>query len=246
MRKGGKHMNNLLPVFWAAVVALAAGCFREPVPAYTTVAPETRIYLKESALKTLALEDIRSKGMVYVPLSAQERKAAADAVSGANFAGAWAKLSDRPGPFNPAEIEYLNLDRNVLESVDVLASLVALKWLRLNGNRLSSLPDLSALADLRRIYLADNRFETVPETLASLPRLTDIDLSGNPIKEVPAWLAAKRGLENLSLSRTAISSLPEDLSAWEDMGMLQLGELKLSAEEMARVRKALPQVRIVF
>ena len=86
----------------------------------------------------------------------------------------------------------------------------------------------------------------VPEALKNLPSLTDVDFSGNPIKEVPAWLAEKKGLLNLSFSRTQVTKLPENLSAWENLATLQLGDLKLSAEEMARIRKALPNVRIVF
>ena len=134
--------------------------------------------------------------------------------------------------------DYLNLDRNELTNVDEVASLAGLKWLRLNSNRLSSLPDLKALVNLRRIYLKDNRFTTVPETLRDLPSLTDVDLSGNPIAEVPEWLAKMERLENLSLSRTRITKLPADLSAWKSLKTLQLGDLRLSPEEMARIRAA--------
>lgn len=146
---------------------------------------------------------------------------------------------------NP-KADYLNLDRNELESVDNISSLTELKWLRLNDNRLSALPDLSNLKKLRRIYLRGNRFKEVPRTLESLTSLTDIDLSSNPISEVPEWLAAKKGLLHLSFSNTLITSLPEDLSAWRSLKSLQLGDLRLSREEMARIRKALENVAIVF
>jgi len=193
----------------AAALALAAGCFNEPEPAYKVIRPEQRVYLSDKGLKDL---------------------------SGCSEALAAGKA-----------IDYVNLDRNKLETLPPeIASLTGLKWLRLNGNRLSALPDLSALASLRRIYLQGNDFESVPETLKNLPALTDIDLSDNPIAEVPDWLAAKKGLENLSFSRTRISSLPADLSAWRSLHSLQLGELNLSAEEMARVRSALPNTAIVF
>ena len=145
-----------------------------------------------------------------------------------------------------ATADYLNLDRNQLESVAGVEKLTELKWLRLNENRLASLPDLSALVNLRRIYLRDNKFETVPETLKGLPALTDIELSGNPIKTIPDWLAEKKGLLFLSFNRTQITSLPKDLSAWKGLKALQLGELNLSAEEMARIRAALPDVAITF
>lgn len=136
------------------------------------------------------------------------------------------------------KIDYLNLDRNALTNVDGVASLTGLKWLRLNGNALKALPDLKGLVNLRRIYLRDNRFATVPEALKELPNLTDIDLSGNPIREVPEWLARKEGLENLSFTGTQITKLPEDLSAWKSLKSLQLGDLRLSAEEMKRIRAA--------
>lgn len=143
-------------------------------------------------------------------------------------------------------VDYINLDRNALENIDGVEGFVNLKWLRLNENRLSSLPSLKTLKVLRRIYLRDNSFAEVPEALKELPALTDIELSGNPIKEIPGWLVQKEGLEFLSFSRTLVTKLPADLSAWRKLKALQLGDLKMSTEEMARIRKALPDVAIVF
>ena len=145
-----------------------------------------------------------------------------------------------------AKADYLNLDRNQLEKADGVEKLTGLKWLRLNDNKLAALPDLKALVNLRRIYLRNNKFAAVPETLKDLPTLTDIDLSGNQIKEVPQWLAEKKGLKNLSFSRTQVVKLPENLEAWKTLQCLQLGDLNISAAEMARIRSALPNVAIVF
>ena len=159
-------------------------------------------------------------------------------------------LSDKGLKAVPADLnakaDYLNLDRNQLEKADGVEKLVELKWLRLNDNKLTALPDLKALVNLRRIYLKNNRFTSVPETLKDLPALTDVDLSGNPLKEVPAWLAEKKGLKNLSFSRTQLTKLPENLEAWKSLQCLQLGDLNIPAVEMARIRKALPGVAIVF
>ena len=142
--------------------------------------------------------------------------------------------------------DYLNLDRNQLTNIACVAGMTELKWLRLNDNKLAALPDLKGLVNLRRIYLRNNRFAAVPETLKDLPSLTDIDLSGNPVKEVPQWLAEKKGLKNLSFSRTQVTKLPDNLEAWKSLQCLQLGDLNISAAEMARIRSALPNVAIVF
>ena len=156
-------------------------------------------------------------------------------------------LADLRGQsLDASKIDYLNLDRNELTNVDEVASLVGLKWLRLNSNQLSALPSLGDLKSLRRIYLRDNKFAEVPETLKDLPALTDIDLSGNPVSEIPEWLAKKEGLQFLSFSRTKISKLPDDISAWKRLKALQLGDLQMTPEEMARIRKALPDVAVVF
>ena len=145
-----------------------------------------------------------------------------------------------------AKAGYLNLDRNDLTNVNAVATLTELKWLRLNDNKLAALPDLKGLVNLRRIYLRNNKFTAVPEALKDLPALTDIDLSGNPVKEIPQWLAEKKGLKNLSFSRTQVVKLPENLEAWKSLQCLQLGDLNISAAEMARIRSALPNVAIVF
>lgn len=147
----------------------------------------------------------------------------------------------------PELVDYVNLDRNELEEFPAeLSTLTGLKWLRLNRNRLSALKDVSPLVNLRRIYLRGNRFTSVPEELKALPALTDVDLSQNPITEVPDWLVAKKGLENVSFSETLVKKLPDDLSGWENLTSLQLGGLRLAPDEMARIRRALPKVTIVF
>lgn len=147
----------------------------------------------------------------------------------------------------PELVDYVNLDRNELEEFPAeLSTLTGLKWLRLNRNKLSSLKDVSPLVNLRRIYLKGNRFTSVPEELKALPALTDVDLSQNPITEVPDWFVAKRGLENVSFSETLLKKLPDDLSGWENLTSLQLGGLRLAPDEMARIRRALPKVTIVF
>ena len=224
-------MNRIaLSIIGFSFFIFLAGCFDEPVPAYKTVAPETRVYLKERGLETLTVGAVLENGLAFV--------------QDAGYTNLSALVS---GEFDPKSLEYLNLDRNALKNVDELARFTSLKWLRLNGNALESLPDISGMKDLRRLYLSGNAMKSVPETVKDLPSLTDLDLSGNPIESVPDWLAKKPGLQHLSLSRTRVSSLPADISAWKSLKSLQLGELNgFGKAEMERVRASLPDTTIVF
>lgn len=225
------------------LASLVAGCFDEPTPAIRTASVLNNVYLKEQGLTALTPEVVRDKGQVFVETQARSPEACE---VGATSNGAWKNRSELVKVFAPGEIAYLNLDRNALTNVAALTEFTGLKWLRLNDNKLAALPDLKPLANLRRIYLRNNRLAEVPPTLLDLPALTDVDLSGNPIKDVPDWFVAKPGLKNVSLTKTMVTRLPADLGAWKSLQSLQLGELKISADEMARIRRELPDVAIVF
>ncbi len=225
-------MGRLLSILLPAALLAAAGCFKEPVPATQTVPAEARVYLKDAGLSTLTVDAVYEKGLVYL-----------------NPEGPWTNLSARVTSFDPASIDYLNLDYNELTNLGEVASFTSLKWLRLNANKLSDVPDLSALTNLKRLYLKGNLLRAVPETLKPglLPNLDTVDLSSNPITSIPDWFAQREGLAHLSLTNTGITKLPADLSAWRSLKSLQLAGLNLeSREELKRIRAALPSTAIVF
>ena len=147
-----------------------------------------------------------------------------------------------------ATLDYLNLDNNSIKELpESMAKLTGLKWLRLNGNQLKGVPSaFSALKNLRRIYLKKNGLTAVPEVAKEWIALEDISLDGNPIATIPDWLVAMPKLRAVSLNDTRVTKLPDDLSAWKDLDMLSLGSCPISKEEMQRIRKALPDVAIVF
>lgn len=147
-----------------------------------------------------------------------------------------------------ATLDYLNLDNNSIKELpENMAKLTGLKWLRLNGNQLKGIPSaLSTLKNLRRIYLKKNGLTAVPEVVKEWTLLEDVSLDGNPITTIPDWLVAMPNLRAVSLNDTGVTRLPGDLSAWKDLDMLSLGSCQISKEEMQRIRKALPDVAIVF
>lgn len=223
-------MGNLdkIAVVLAMLTALS-GCFKEPVPAYKTVAPETQVYLKETSLQKFTKDALLKQGRVYIQDSG------------------WTNLSARIQTLDPRKITYLNLDRNAITNIDEITEFTSLYYLRLNNNKLSSVPDLSALKQLKKLYLRGNDLSEVPAFLKDLPELELLDLSDNrKITSVPDWIAKKGGLKHLILSGTGITVLPGDLSAWKSLSTLQLGELNLSEAEMKRIREALPDTTVVF
>ena len=145
-------------------------------------------------------------------------------------------------------LDYLNLDNNAIKEIpESVGNLKGLKWLRLNGNGIKELPAaLASLKNLRRIYLKGNSLAAVPEVMKEWTALEDVSLDGNPIESVPDWLVAMPNLRAVSLNDTRVSKLPGDLSAWKKLDMLSLGSCQISKEEMQRIRKALPDVAIVF
>lgn len=223
-------MRRLLPSLALAAVLAAAGCFREPTPADATVDPNTRVYMKDAGLVEFSVNAVREKGRVFL---GDEK--------------GWANLLDRVESFDPASLDYLNLDYNALTNVDALAAFTGLRWLRLNENKLKTLPDFSGMKSLRSLHVRDNELTEVPATVGDLPELAVLDLSGNPISEIPEWFAKKEGMEHLSLSRTHLKRLPDDISAWKSLKSLQLGGLRLeSIDELKRIRAALPDTAVVF
>ena len=147
-----------------------------------------------------------------------------------------------------ATLDYLNLDNNSIKELpESMSKLTGLKWLRLNGNQLKEVPaSLVALKNLRRIYLKKNGLTAVPEVVKEWTSLEDISLDGNPVAAIPDWLVAMPKLRAVSLNNTRVEKLPDDLSAWKNLDMLSLGSCPIPKGEMQRIRKALPDVAIVF
>ena len=147
-----------------------------------------------------------------------------------------------------ATLDYLNLDNNSIKELpESMSKLTGLKWLRLNGNQLKEVPaSLAALKNLRRIYLKKNGLTAVPEVVKEWTSLEDISLDGNPVAAIPDWLVAMPKLRAVSLNNTHVKKLPDDLSAWKNLDMLSLGSCPIPKDEMQRIRKALPDVAIVF
>ena len=257
-------MNKWITVFAAALVC--AGCFDnkgkpEDVPTViglkalssTNRADIVCVILRgdkgsipQGALSRLAsvkMIDLSERGTATVPPEVLELKGIKEFYFASNGMVAIPDLSAWADT-----LDYLNLDNNAIKEIPAHAgNLKRLKWLRLNGNGIKEVPAaLSSLKNLRRIYLKRNSLTEVPAVVKEWTALEDISLDGNPIASIPDWMVAMPNLRAVSLNDTRVSKLPDDLSAWKDLDMLSLGSCPVSGEEMRRIRKALPDVAIVF
>ena len=254
---------------WTTILAAAlacAGCFDnkgkpEDVPtviglkalAETNRSGIVRVILRgdKGALPATALEGLDSIKMI--DLSERGTKEVPEAVFGLKgikeFYFARNRMEKMPDLSCWAgTLDYLNLDGNAIAEIpESVGALTKLRWLRLNGNKIKELPAaLAALKDLRRIYLKGNGLTAVPEVVKEWTALEDLTLDGNPITEIPGWLTSLPSLRALSLNGTKVAKLPEDLSAWKRLDLLSLGGCPVPKSEMDRIRKALPDVAIVF
>ena len=257
-------MNKWIAIFAAAFAC--AGCFDnkgkpEDVPtviglkalASTNRAGIVRVILRGdrgaiaqdvfSGLDAVKMIDLSERGTAVVPPEVLKLKGIKEFYFASNGMVSIPDLSVWADT-----LDYLNLDGNSIKEIPAsLGNLKGIKWLRLNGNDIKEVPAaLSSLKNLRRIYLKRNSLAAVPEVAKEWTALEDISLDGNPIASIPDWLVAMPNLRAVSLNDTHVTRLPDDLSAWKDLDMLSLGSCPISKEEMQRIRRALPDVAIVF
>lgn len=201
-----------------------------PAEAFNGLTSVKMIDLSERATPAVQREVLKIKGIKEFYFASNGMKTIPDF-------SAWADTLD-----------YLNLDYNAISEIpESVGKLTNLKWLRLNKNKIKELPaSLSSLKDLRRIYLKHNSLVAVPEVIKEWTALEDVSLDGNAITSIPDWLVTMPNLRAVSLNDTQISKLPDDLSPWKNLDMLSLGSCPIGKEEMQRIRKALPDVAIVF
>ncbi len=195
-----------------------------------------------SGMPILEMLDLSENGFTDVPECVYAQKNLEEFYFARN---ALVKVPVRLGEL--ANLDYLNLDDNKLASAEGLGQFPKLMWLRLNGNALAEIPaSLGALKHLQRFYASRNQIKAIGDAVKSWTELEDLVLDGNPISAVPEWLVDLPKLKGVSLNETRVTKLPADLSKWRKLDYLSLGGCTFSAEEMKRIRAALPDVAIVF
>lgn len=252
-------------VLVACMGVLLAGCFDNmsaPTDAVTVTSLEQLAATNRAAVQRLILRgngktvsaadlagmpvletlDLSENALAEVPEAVYAQKNLEEFYFARN---ALAKVPVRLGEL--ANLDYINLDDNKLESAEGLGQFPKLMWLRLNGNALKEIPaSLGTLKHLQRFYASRNQIKEIGEAVRQWTELEDLVLDGNPISTVPEWLVDLPKLKGVSLNGTRVTKLPADLGKWRKLDYLSLGGCAFPADEMKRIRAALPDVAIVF
>ncbi len=180
----------------AGALALAAGCFNEPTPAYKTVPPEARVYLQDRGLKDLSscAEALKAGAVVdYVNLDRNALE---------TFPKELVSLTG---------LKWLRLNDNKLSTLPDLKALVNLRRLYLRGNRFTAVPetlkDLPALTDLD---FSLNPIAEIPDWLAAKPSLEGLSFNRTRLTKLPADLSAWKSLKQLQLGE--LDFTPEEMA----------------------------------
>jgi Leucine-rich repeat (LRR) protein len=108
-------------------------------------------------------------------------------------------------------------------------------------------PSVGRLANLRRLWLNDNQLAVVPPELGRLSQLTYLNLDRNQLTDLPDSLGKLPMLTWLRLNHNRLTSLPADLSGLaQNLKTLYLMGNPIPEHEQARIRKALPNCKVIF
>ena len=100
-----------------------------------------------------------------------------------------------------------------------------------------------------RLNLTDNKLKVISEKLSNMQKLSSINLNENPnlnLRGVFDIVSNISSMKILLLRYNEWTSLPENLSKLSKLQVLDLQGNKFSVEEQERIRKALPDVRLVW
>lgn len=107
-------------------------------------------------------------------------------------------------------------------------------------------PQIIQLQQLEQLYLPVNSLTTIPLELSDLPKLKCLDLSDNPGLATIDNVTKIQSLEQLYLSGCSLTSLPKNIGALKKLKRLGLTGNALSGTEQVRIKRALPNCKIIF
>lgn len=106
-------------------------------------------------------------------------------------------------------------------------------------------PKIKNLINLEELHLPLSGFESLPNEIIECKNLKKIDLTDGIIKNIDN-LTKLPNLESLSLFGNHLKKLPDNIADMKKLKYLGLKGNQLTKQEIARIRKALPDCEIIY
>jgi Leucine-rich repeat (LRR) protein len=117
--------------------------------------------------------------------------------------------------------------------------------LRLFEKRITILPpEIGKMVHLRKLMLYNNRIKTIPPEIGKLKHLEWLWLGGNRLTSLPPEFGNLTNLTHLWIGRNPFTKLPPELANLKTLQVLSLEGTGISAAEIERLKKALPNCEI--
>jgi len=139
------------------------------------------------------------------------------------------KLSDLP-PLKLADLEYLDLSSNMLQSKESLNELKKLKVLILAGNRLNGVLTVDQFPELRELILHHNYITHLDVKLDQLEKL---NISHNRLVKSPGLIKCRLSELHMEKNRIDKAEFPEFLH--QSLRVLSLEEVRLSKNDIKSI-----------
>ncbi|MBC8173751.1 MAG: leucine-rich repeat domain-containing protein [Chitinophagales bacterium] len=108
-------------------------------------------------------------------------------------------------------------------------------------------PRIKELKELKKLIFIKSHIDSIPPEIGELSNLEVLQISwGRGIRFLPAEIGGLKNLEYLGLTRNQLTTLPEQIKYLTKLKRLDLRENNFSVEERQRIKKLLPNCKIIF
>jgi tetratricopeptide (TPR) repeat protein len=103
---------------------------------------------------------------------------------------------------------------------------------------------LCEIQQLNELIITGNKVAKVPPEIAKLKMLKVLNLKDNKLTELPEELSKVESLKKIDVSGNQISKLPSEIGQLKNLKELNIKGNPVSADEVARVKAALPKCKV--
>lgn len=152
------------------------------------------------------------------------------------------------------QLRNLSVTHNRLTTLpSTIKNLIKLHEFTLAHNQLTNLPPIIVkIPNLLGLYLNDNKIAILPPTIGNLTTLFTLDLRNNQLTMLPSEIGNLTKLQRLYLAKNRLTDSTfnsEILKALSNLTMLEILDLsgnQISPAKLEEIRRALPNVHVVF